>query len=315
MSYVVHVWEYPVPRNEGEADGIVEALDGYPGNSQARFLELGRRLTARYPDWGDDPGTPAVWIDSPMAEGCDSAVWNIGVVTDHLDTAAPFLFDCVRELKLCLYDPQSGELVRPHPLYWSPVFEEHDRRLGTRWGGLDVALAEQVVADRLAPALRLAGFHRVGYQFLRAIGDGWQCIRHGLFAQEDGVPQLVIWAGVHLRTAIDAMRKGSQDFVPNEAWGGGGFAVNDCGPSWQALRVRSMVELTRAVDTLLPVLTGKALTMLDRARTLQGLHDLLADQRAHGGIPTDPQELAFLQDLCRFGPIAGSEHAWGRPPR
>src|SRR3954469_15766474 len=122
MSYVVRVWEYPVPRSAGEAEQILGDLDDAPGASQARFLQLGRILTKRYPDWGEADDAPGVWVDSPMAAGCASPIWNIGIVSDYLDTAYPFLCETVARLGMCLYDPQVGMLVQPDRMHWSPAF-------------------------------------------------------------------------------------------------------------------------------------------------------------------------------------------------
>jgi hypothetical protein len=117
--------------------------------------------------------------------------------------------------------------------------------------------------------------------------------------------------------------------------------------------VRSMLNVRDELNKALPLVQNKALPMLERARTLQSLNQLLGEQRDHGGMSTSPiariivgilaepekivahteglklmieragmppAERAAMEALIAYvrrqapGGIIGSEAEWGRKP-
>lgn len=306
MSYVLHVWEYPVPR-DGEADAVLKALRAHRFPPSPRFQALGRALTARFPDWGDDDSVPAVWVDSPMDGNVQGAVWTIGIVSDYLDEAYPFLVETAGRLRLCVHDPQNGDTFLPELTWWPHWGQEHDAALGRRLDGLDVSLVEDIFAQELAPVLEVGGFHRVGGRFVRPTEEGWQSVRCALAKPEAGPAQLVVYLGVHLRAVIDALAATEQDIRPTEAWGGWGFSLHDLLPGANpgtAFPVRSMLELMQVLHTCRGPLASKGLPMLDRARTLDGLYQMVSEQTEHGGFYTSPLVLSILIVLARQEQVA-----------
>lgn len=307
MSYVLHVWEYPVPR-DGEAGAVLQALREHRFPPSPRFQALGRELTARYPDWGDDDAVPAVWVDSPMDGNVQGAVWTIGIVSDYLDEAYPFLVETAGRLRLCVHDPQSGDTFLPELSWWAHWSRQHDAALGQRLNGLDVSLVEDIFAQQLAPVLDPGGFRRVGGQFVRPTEEGWQTVRCALAKPDAGPAELMVGVGVHLRTVIDALAATEQDIRPTEAWGGWGFSLRDLLPGGSnpgpAFPVRSMLELTQVLQNCRGPLASKALPMLDRARTLSGLYEMVSEQTEHGGFYTSPLVLMIIIVLARQEQVA-----------
>ncbi|MEO8248885.1 MAG: hypothetical protein ABI589_05900 [Burkholderiales bacterium] len=121
MSYVLHVWEAPVPATLEEADKLHETLSRQGGGQNPKFIEFAKRLTQRFPDVdeegdeeGEGEGDPMVWTDSPATGHTDAAVYGIGVQTEYLvDTVVPFVVATARALGLVLFDMQAAEAHLP----------------------------------------------------------------------------------------------------------------------------------------------------------------------------------------------------------
>jgi hypothetical protein len=117
MSYVVQIWEKPVPASVQEADRINAQLHREGGAQNPKFIELAQRLMARFPgpdaQTGDDVehGEDGdVWTDVTLDGQADGPVWGVGVLTEHLNTVLPFVFAEAGKLNLLVYDPQAGEV-------------------------------------------------------------------------------------------------------------------------------------------------------------------------------------------------------------
>ena len=114
MSYVLKIWESPLPASVIDADRICTALQLGGGAANPKYLELAARLTARYPDINDrdddDDDDPGVWTDGPLAGNARSAVLGIGVQTHALGEVLPFLIESARALGLLVYDTQAAAL-------------------------------------------------------------------------------------------------------------------------------------------------------------------------------------------------------------
>lgn len=81
---------------------------------EPRFLELARRLTARYPcisspESDDLDESELAWSDGPLDGRADTAVYGLGLTRDRLDEVLPFVLDQARVLGLSVYDDQAGQ--------------------------------------------------------------------------------------------------------------------------------------------------------------------------------------------------------------
>jgi hypothetical protein len=123
MSYVVKIWEEPVPASVQEADRINTQLHREGGAQNPKFVELAQRLMARFPgpdaqaseddDDGDDDADfedGDVWTDVTLDGQVGGPVWGVGVLTQHMNTVLPFVFAEAGKLGLVVYDPQAGEV-------------------------------------------------------------------------------------------------------------------------------------------------------------------------------------------------------------
>ncbi|MEP7300029.1 MAG: hypothetical protein ABI699_00755 [Caldimonas sp.] len=114
MSYVLHIWEHPVPTGVLDADRIHTLLTGQDGSQNPKFLELAKRLTARYPcltTVGDDE--ESVWSDGPLDGRTDEPIYGIGVQSGSASAVIPFVADAAGALGLTVYDMQAGTVHLP----------------------------------------------------------------------------------------------------------------------------------------------------------------------------------------------------------
>lgn len=111
MSYIVHVWESPVPSSVQEAEQIHRQLAAQTTPQNPRFIELAHRLTQRFPcmsTMGDNEAEDAVWTDAPL-DGCTPhPCFALGIRTDALSEVMPLLVAEARALGLVLYDMQDA---------------------------------------------------------------------------------------------------------------------------------------------------------------------------------------------------------------
>jgi hypothetical protein len=172
MSYVVQIWEQPVPTSVQDADRINSQLHGERCAQNPKFIELVKRLMERYPgltldDGESDEACEDVWTDSALDGQCDQPVYGLGVRTEHLDTALPFVFETAAALGLVVYDPQAGEVRLPGSKvltmpgqapqsFASPQQAIEPGRL------VSVAEAMQIIRQALDPLMSRHGFKAVG---------------------------------------------------------------------------------------------------------------------------------------------------------
>jgi len=115
MSYIVHVWESPVPATVEEAEALHQQLAGQKGPQNPKFITLASKLTACFPGVTvmDDDEDDAVWTDGALDGLTDHPVYGIGVRTEALEGVLPVLIRLARELQLVVYDMQAARLYRP----------------------------------------------------------------------------------------------------------------------------------------------------------------------------------------------------------
>jgi hypothetical protein len=120
MSYVVHIWQAPVPTNESQAWEIIEQLEAEQGRCTTpglpTIVEFLKRITSRYPDLMDIPDEQVddlgVWTDGPMI--ASGPIEIVGIVRDRVDEVQPFVISVANELGLVCYDMQINKLYLPH---------------------------------------------------------------------------------------------------------------------------------------------------------------------------------------------------------
>lgn len=115
MSYVIQLWEQPVPASLEEAETILEQLlREDAGVPSSRLDQLVKLLWARYPrDLDTAPGDP-VWADTfPRNGRTPLQVETLAIAAPHLDEVVPVIAKAATELGLVAYDPQYGTVYLP----------------------------------------------------------------------------------------------------------------------------------------------------------------------------------------------------------
>ena len=115
MSYIIHVWDTPVPSTVAEAEALHQQLARQKGPQNPKFITLASKLTACFPGVTvmDDDEDDAVWTDGALDGLTDQPVYGIGVRADALERVLPVLIRLARELQLVVYDMQAARLYRP----------------------------------------------------------------------------------------------------------------------------------------------------------------------------------------------------------
>lgn len=118
MSYVLHIWETPVPATLAGAaraamDMGADAVGQNPG-----FLVLAGRLTSRYPCLSTAPAD-SVWSDAPLDGKTDERTWAIGIRSDH-EQVVDFVVRQANALRLCVFDMQQGMAWLPDGTVFRP---------------------------------------------------------------------------------------------------------------------------------------------------------------------------------------------------
>lgn len=112
MSYVLQIWQTPVPATVNEAGAICSQLQRRREAHRPEYAELASRLVARYPDIGDldEEDGSDVWTDGPLSANARAPVFGVGVQTHALNEVVPFVIESARALGLLVYDTQSGRV-------------------------------------------------------------------------------------------------------------------------------------------------------------------------------------------------------------
>ncbi len=204
MSYVIQVWDHPVPATPDEAESILERLLEQPAGKPSRKLdELMKTLWAKYPrDLVTDRSDP-VWEDTFPKEGrAPMPVETLAVTTPYLDEVIPVIAAMSAALGLVAYDPQFGTVYlpgggtlgapppRPRPAGGAIASEPSPRRL------LDKAAAMARFVEKAGPALEAHGFRwkklPMGHVFLRTFPGGQQIVAPVVVTRRGGLPGLAV---------------------------------------------------------------------------------------------------------------------------
>ncbi len=105
-GYALYFWEPPLPKNQDEAARIVEQLESRRCEQRPVFLELARRITARYPCSCSSDVAPweDVWGDGPVDGQSDSPLYGLGLTGRQIEKVYPFVVEVARSLGLVTYD-------------------------------------------------------------------------------------------------------------------------------------------------------------------------------------------------------------------
>jgi hypothetical protein len=168
MSYVLHLWEHPVPASVAEADQIHTRLSAERTGQNPKFVELAKRLTGRYPcmtalEEDDDGFEEVAWSDGPLDGETDSPVYSVGVQPAMLGKVVPFVAATAGALGLLVYDMQAAEVHLPggrvltlpgrKPVdFYQPVDPE---RLESK------AQVAQILQETLRPLMESHGFKAI----------------------------------------------------------------------------------------------------------------------------------------------------------
>jgi len=110
MSYVLHVWEAPVPDSLAGAARTALEMGGDVVGQNPGFIVLAGRLTSRYPCPGVAPAT-SVWAGAVDGK-TERRAWTIGIRAEH-ERVIRFVVRQAIRLGLCVFDMQQGIAVLP----------------------------------------------------------------------------------------------------------------------------------------------------------------------------------------------------------
>jgi len=117
MSYVIHIWEEPVPTSLEHASELVGELIRAPkaAEQNPKYVEAAKRLTAKYP-FGEDPGVDPegeVWSDGPLRPRRGERIWGVGLLSQYVSEVQPFVVSVSNQLVLAGAATPSAILGRP----------------------------------------------------------------------------------------------------------------------------------------------------------------------------------------------------------
>jgi len=192
MSQSLHFWTLPLPRTAAEAQQIHERLSADTRKQTGIFRRLAAQLTERYPCIttldANDPR--AVWSDGPLDGVSDTAVYSVGIRTEHLKEVVAFVVEVATSLGLVTYDPLNGTAWLPGGLVLQGDAAHVGKHLGLELRGpLNAALIERTINDALYPLLAKLGFESSrAAGFLRTHAEGSQSLRiHWLEETPEGL--------------------------------------------------------------------------------------------------------------------------------
>ena len=203
MSYVVQVWEQPVPATAEEAQAILDRLLEQPAGQPSRNIdELLKMLWTRYPrDLVTDRADP-VWADTFSKDGREATpVETLAVTTPYLDEVIPVITAATAALGLVAYDPQLGTVYLPggRTLGTPPPTPRQGRSAQVQAAAtppefLNKATALTCFLDKAGPMLGAYGFRwtkvPMGQVFLRAFPGGQQIVAPVTTTGREGTPGL-----------------------------------------------------------------------------------------------------------------------------
>jgi hypothetical protein len=280
--YIIDPRRHAIPEPRGLADfgAILEKWGGIEDAMNPAFVELARRLEAKFP-----PGRDGIWLSSPVQEATQlrTALWNLGLPGTEMLAVQRLVAQSAGELGLIAYDDQVGIGFLPGGrVVPEEMRESWEGSLAAVDSGEDIA-SESGVVSHVLPALQAVlgpvGFALQGkrdgesYYFVRTLDAIRQQIslrpmRYGEVEMHFGVYHealKALWHTLHPETAYE---------MPAYFLDLGFFNPGpDLFPRW-------FVEHPRDLRTLTELMQRKVIPLANFCRDLHGLDQLLNDESA-----------------------------------
>jgi hypothetical protein len=113
MSYVLHIWEKPIPQDTEEAWNIIDELYDEKDESLSPewFRPLAARLIEKYPLHIDPENPLGVWIDNSLEkQSLGYLLYCLGIRSSDIEEVQPFVVKTANELGLVCYDMQEDQI-------------------------------------------------------------------------------------------------------------------------------------------------------------------------------------------------------------
>ena len=161
MSYVLQVWESPMPTSLEDADDILgRLLADKVVRPRLRLMALAKALWNQFPsDPYTAPNDP-IWVDSSLSKPHDgSPLLTLGIATKHLGVMVPSVAAAASANGLTVYDPQYGTVYLPD----GRTFGNLPAPPGKGDTSLDKDEARELAARHLTPFMQAHGFEWVPF--------------------------------------------------------------------------------------------------------------------------------------------------------
>lgn len=165
MSYVVHIWEHPEPKNLMAADRLHEYLADRPSSHYKKWRRLRDDIESRMAALQ----TPMEWIEGPLDP--EHRERTYGVLFEGPENFEQVLIRSATSLGFSVYDDQAARCYLPFGYVLS-----HDGHARVNWGDGAPMPARIGAADREAVMARCEAawrprFEAIGFRFGR--GEPW----------------------------------------------------------------------------------------------------------------------------------------------
>jgi len=114
MTFVIHIWESPIPLAAEEAHRTMVQLREQPVGEHPKLAAFAQALWDSYPRDPDTDENDPVWSDGPVVRpGPRPPICTLGIMTSYLGEVLPFVAQTARDMGLVMYDPQTGHVSLP----------------------------------------------------------------------------------------------------------------------------------------------------------------------------------------------------------
>jgi hypothetical protein len=304
MSYVIHIWQTPIPTSVLQAERICDRLQDKEAPQNPKFIELAKRLAVRYPcrsqmtydedEYEDD--REGVWIDDVMDGISPNPVLTLGIRIQYKNVieVMPFVAETANALGLTVYDGEIGECYLPGGKVLTMP--------GQELVGFDAA-ADPGRLDSGAHITRIAVdhstefFNRYGYR----VSHGGNCF----VKNHDGFYHAVrlfgggrvvsashaigLTKGLHLVSHIAQVPYLNSTPKPESAWEIDLYCAQDDTPKlWPevdklypaglgGIEVISVPEVKSAMDKIMAYEQKTLMSLVSNIQTLGQLHEFLSN--------------------------------------
>lgn len=317
MSYILVVWEQPVPISVEDVAPLLRSLrDDNAMISSARIDEFMARLWKKYPRDLDGEDADYVWEDSfPFAPQPRPRLTYLSISFAHVDDVVPFVLAEAREKGLVVYDSEAGTVSLPTgsflgkpPLPFKPPTPK----------AFDIKSTESMLVNRMSTVFLPLGFRWVkiqkwDFRFVRKFPGGWQSIAPKIKVEPDlgevEVDYLLeafldagdVLMGVETGTAKAADRFVASTFLSGFVSKSGSDRMKDFKRAHGGWEMRNAEELERFVDVSTRMIMQELLPRLDKYRSM-------TDYGRHALDRVDRNEPALLSEptIVRLAAVAAA---------